>query len=190
MVGKTYSLPTSCPCGSKFDIQHSMSCKKDGFLYIRHNDSQDLTANKMSEVCKDSEIEPTLTTLSGEELESRTSNNSNEAGVNIRTRGSWELGQQAFFDLRVFDPNACRYRNKSLQQCHGMNEQVKKRAYNERILQTDHRTFTPLVFSINGSMGREFQKFYPRLAQIISGKRDLLHSISSNGIQTKVCIGC
>ena len=61
--------------------------------------------------------------------------------------------------LRVFDPNACRYRNKSLQQCHFMNEQEKKRAYNEKILQIEHGTFTPLVFSINGSMGRECQKF-------------------------------
>ena len=29
------NLPTSCLCGSKFDIQHSMSCKKGGFIYIR-----------------------------------------------------------------------------------------------------------------------------------------------------------
>ena len=45
-----------------------------------------------------------------------------------------------------------------------MNEQEKKRACNERILQIDHGTFTPLVFSVNGSMGRECQKLYLRLA--------------------------
>ena len=71
------NLPTSCPCGSKFDIQHSMSCKKGAFTYIRHNDLRDLTANMMSEVCKDTEIEPKLTPLSGEELQGRTSNSSN-----------------------------------------------------------------------------------------------------------------
>ena len=71
----------------------------------------------------------------------------------MRTRGFWEWGQQAFFDLRVFDPNACRYRNKSLQQCYIMNDQKKKRAYNETIVQIDHGTFTPLEFSINDSMG-------------------------------------
>ena len=69
-----------------------------------------------------------------------------------------------------------------------MNEQEKKRAYNERILQIDHGTFTPLVFSINGSMGRECQKFYSCVAQMISEKRDL-QSISSNWIRTKVCFG-
>ena len=183
------NLPTTCPCGSKFDIQHCMSCKKGGFVSIRHNDLRDLTANMVSEVCKDTEIEPRLTPLSGEELRGRTSNNSNEARVDIRTRGFWERGQQAFFDLRVFDPNACRYRNKSLQQCHITNEQEKKRAYNERIMQIDHGTFTPLVFSIYGSMARECQKFYSRLAELISEKRNLPKSITSNWVRTKICFG-
>ena len=114
-------------------------------MVLGYNDLRDLTANMMSEACKDTEIEPKLTPLSGEELQGRTSNNSN-----------------------------------SLQQCHVMNEQEKKRAYNERILQIDHDTFTPLRFSIYGIMGRECQKFYSRLEQMIAEKGDLLQSISSN----------
>ena len=105
------------------------------------------------------------------------SNNSNETKADIRIRGFWEQGQQVSFDLMAFDPDACRYCNKSLQQCHVMNEQEKKRAYSERILQIDPGTFTPLVFSVNGSMGRECQKFYSGLTQMISKKRDLLQSI-------------
>ena len=47
-----------------------MSC---GFInsnwsLIYDDDVRDLTANKMSEVCKDSEIEPELTLLSREKL--------------------------------------------------------------------------------------------------------------------------
>ena len=57
MVGKIWNLATSSPCSSKFDIQHSMSCNKGGFIYIGHNDAWDLTANMMSEVCKDTETE-------------------------------------------------------------------------------------------------------------------------------------
>ena len=30
-------LPTTCPCGNKFGIQNS-SCKKGGFVTIRHDD--------------------------------------------------------------------------------------------------------------------------------------------------------
>ena len=51
----------------------------------------------------------------------------------------------------------------------------KKRAYNERILQIDHGTFTPLVFSINGNIGRVCQKFYLRLAQM-NQKRETFHN--------------
>ena len=54
----------------RYDLQNlnSMSCKKDGFISIRHNGLRDLAANMMSEVCKDMKIEPKLKPLSGEGL--------------------------------------------------------------------------------------------------------------------------
>ena len=81
------TLHIFCPCGSKFDIQRSMSCEKGGFVSIRHNDIRDLTARTVSEVCKDTEIEPKLLPLSGEELHERTINRSNEARTDIGARG-------------------------------------------------------------------------------------------------------
>ena len=107
------------PSGSKFDIQHSMSCKKGGFESIRHNDFYNLTARILSEVCKDRA--KIITSLCGEKLHGRTTNRLNEERLDIRVRGFWNSSQQAFFNIRVFDPNACRYLNKSLQQCHTMN---------------------------------------------------------------------
>ena len=164
-----------------------MSCKKGGFLSIRHNDLGDLTANMLSEVCRDVEIEPKLTPLTGEVLGSRTANTTNEARLDIRACEVWERGQKAFLDLRVFDSNACRYLNKSSQQCHVMNEQEKKRAYNERVLQIEHGTFAPLVFSIYRIMGSECRTFYSRLSDLLSEKRDLPKSITMNWIRTKKC---
>ena len=158
------NLPTFCPCGGKFDIHHSMSCKKGGFVSIRHNYLRDLTARIVSEVCKDREIEPELLPWSGEELHGRTTSWSNEARLDIRAWGFWNRVQQAFFDIRVFDPNACRYLNKSLQQCQSMNEHEKKRSCNERVLQVDYGTFTRLLISIYGSMRRECNMFYSRLS--------------------------
>ena len=64
-----------------------MSCEKGGFVSIRHNDIRDLTARTVSEVCKDTEIEPKLLPLSGEELHERTINRSNEARTDIEARG-------------------------------------------------------------------------------------------------------
>ena len=41
-------------------------------MVLRYNDLQDLTANMMSEACKDTEIEPKLMSLTGVELQGQT----------------------------------------------------------------------------------------------------------------------
>ena len=144
----------------------------------------------MSKVCKDIEIKSKLMPLSGEDLRGRTSGNSNEARVDIRNRGFWEWGRQAFFDIRVFDPNTCRYRNKSLQQCHVMTELENKPAYNGRILQIEHCTFTSLVFSINGSMEGECQRFYSSLEEMISKRETFRSRFQVVGLEQKFVLGC
>ena len=68
-----------------------------------------------------------------------------------------------------------------------MNEQEKKIAYNERILQIEHVTFTLLAFSFYGSIGRECRTFYSRLSDLLSEKRDLPKSITMSQIRTKIC---
>ena len=190
MVGKTCNLPTSCPCCRKFDIQCSMSCKKGGFMYIGHKDLRDLTANMMSKVCKDTEIEPKQTPLSWEELQSRSSNNSNEARADIRTRGFRERGQQAFFNRSVFDPNTSPYCNRSLQQCHVMNEQKKKRVCNERILQIDHGTFTPVVFSINEEWEESAKSFTCVWRKWYLKGRTFRSRFQVIGFKQKFALGC
>ena len=78
-----------------------MRCKKGGFISIRHNDLRDLTANMIPEVCNDTETEPKLTPLSGEKMQSRTSNNSNETRVDIRILGTRAA---SIFRLKNFRP--------------------------------------------------------------------------------------
>ena len=46
-------MPTTCSCGVKLDYQHCMSCKKGGFVTMRHNDVRDLTANILKAVLND-----------------------------------------------------------------------------------------------------------------------------------------
>ena len=128
-------------------------------------------------------IELKLLPLSGEKLHRRATNRLNEERLDIRVRGFWNSSQQAFFDIRVFDPNACRYLNKSRQQCHAMNKHEKKRLYNKQMLQVDHGTFTPLVFSVYSSKGRECKMFYSWL----SDKRNLSKSITMNGLERLFC---
>ena len=178
--------PATCACGSHFNIQHALSCKKGGFITLRHNRLRNITANLLKEVCHDVRIEPTLQRLTGEEFEQRTANTSDDARLDVAARGFWTAGQIAFFDLRVFYSNATRYANQSLQQCYASNETEKKRKYNSRVLNVEQGCFTPLVFSANGGMGRECKKFYARLAEMIAGKRKEEYCITMSWLRRKL----
>ena len=94
-------MPTTCSCGAKLDYQHCMSCKKGGFVTMRHNDVRDLTANILKAVLNDVEVEPQLLPLTGENLQYQTVIRGDEARLVIRARELWERGQQAFLDVRV-----------------------------------------------------------------------------------------
>ena len=64
----------------------------------------------------------------------------------------------AFFDVRVFNPNARRYAKQELSKTYQLNEKEKKHLYNEQIMQVEHSTFTSLVMSATRGMGQESSK--------------------------------
>ena len=63
-----YGAPFTCSCGTKFSIEHSLSCPRGGFTIIRHNEIRDLTATILIEVCHNVNVEPTLQPITGEEF--------------------------------------------------------------------------------------------------------------------------
>ena len=58
-----------------------------------------------------------------------------------------------------------------------MNENEKKKKYNDSVLQVEHGSFTPLVMSAAGGMSRECKHFYRRLSEIIAEKRKQDYSL-------------
>ena len=60
------NTPTNCACGTHFSVEHSLSCPKGGFPSIRHNEVRDTVGSRLSEVCSDVCIEPTLQLITGE----------------------------------------------------------------------------------------------------------------------------
>jgi hypothetical protein len=68
-------------------------------------------------------------------------------------------------------PNAQSHRNPTTHQVLKNAEQEKKRAYNDRIIEVENGTFTPMVFGTNGAMGDECKKFHKELAHKLSNKR-------------------
>ena len=164
------SLLTLCVFGDLFNLQHALSCPKGRLVITRHNELRNLTAEILGEVCKNVVIEPLLTPLTGEELP-KSSNTSNQARADVSARGLWINGQTAFCDVRVFNPLARCHLHHSLPAVHKKNENEKKREYNQRILQVEHGSFTPLVFSCFGGMSRECRCFFSHTAERLANRR-------------------
>ena len=97
-------------------------------------------------------------------------NTTKGARLDISVRGFWTPLDRAFTDIRVLNPQALSNRDQSLYQMYRTHENEKKRHYNDRVLNVEKATFTPLVFSATGGMGKEATRFYKHLAEKISSK--------------------
>ena len=84
-----------------------------------------------------------------------------------------ECFRKSIFDFRVFHAPAPTNASKPIptSPIPESHEKEKKRCYNARVLQVERgSTFTPLVFSTSGGMGKEASKLVKRLAQHIIWK--------------------
>ena len=98
-------IPKFCGCGKKCDIVHILTCKKGGYVSLRHNSLRDAIANIMREVCTDVQTEPLLLPTDPNNFTSR-SNTANEARLDISARGVYSTFERTFFDVRVAHPFA------------------------------------------------------------------------------------
>ena len=69
----------------------------------------------------------------------------------------------------MFNPHAPSNRQ-SLNACYRKHENIKKRAYEQRIREVEHGTFTPLVMSLTGGLGNAATVCYKRLASLLCAK--------------------
>ena len=179
-------MPSHCPCGSHYSLEHALNCKKGGFISNRHNEVRRITADLLKEVCIDVEEEPLLQEITGEVFKARTAKVEKDARLDISARGFWMRGQKVFCDVRVFNPLTKCHRSKPLSKVHDQNEKEKKVKYAARITEVEHGSFTPLVFSCFGGMSRECSAFYKKLAEKLAEKRDLNLSEAICFIRTKL----
>ena len=173
-----------CACGKKNDIDHALSCQKGGYSMMRHNRIRDVEAELMREVCTDVRIEPQLLPLANENLVR--GNKAESARADVCGNGIWGPMEKTFLDVRVMHPNCPSYINKDIAQVYKTHELEKKRTYNERIIQVEKGSFTPIVMSTFGGMGQEAESFHKRLAQLIAEKRHEAYSHVVNYIRTRL----
>lgn len=176
--------PTYCQCGESNSINHALSCNKGGYGIMRHNHIRDVEAELLNEVCKDVRIEPPLLPVSGEK--SGNGNNADGARLDVSAIGVWAPLERSFMDVRIFHPNAPSYEKRDISKLYETHEKEKKKAYNERVIQNEKGSFTPLVMTTTGGMGIEAQNFHKRLALLIANKRKEAYSDVILYIRTKI----
>ena len=135
-------------------------------------------------VCSDVEIEPVLQDISGEYLK-RGSNKAQDARLDIYARGFWERHRSAFFDVWVCHPNAVSYKDLEPQLLYRIHENEKKRLYSKRVTHIELGTFTLLVFTTTGGMGKECLMYHSRLAQLIAIKKGEQYAKTISWIRTR-----
>ena len=141
-----------------------------GYITQRHNKIRNLVAEILQAVCTVVEMEPVLQEVTGEVLP-RGANKAPDARLDIRARGLRAREQSAFFDVRVFCPNAYSYKNLTPEQIYKLHEQDKKRLYSSRVLEVEQGTFTPLVFTTIGDLSDECQRYHSRLTELLAVKK-------------------
>ena len=104
------------------------------------------------------------------------SNIAMDARLDIHARGCWEPQRAAFFDVRVFHPNADCYRDKQLDQIYRNHENEKRHLYSRRTLDIEQGT---------GGMGKECLRFHSRLAQLLAVKKGESYSTTIRWIRAR-----
>ena len=128
----------------------------------RHDGIRELLTLHISRICKNVEVEPRLQPIDTERRP--------EARLDIKAGGFWSRGVTAFFYVRVTHVNSRSNQSKPKAMIFKEQENEKKRKYQQRVLDVEMGSFTPLVFGTNGGMGVECQMFLRHLAEELSKK--------------------
>ena len=184
-------LPSYCVCKDKpvYTVQHAQQCSRGGFINERHDSLRDFFTVLLDKVCNGVKAEPHLTNLSGEELAYKTAIKGDDARADIKARGFWRRGVDAYFDVSFANVNAESYKDLDTATIFAKREKSKKREYGERV-GLEHATLTPLIFGTNGGMGAECSMFVKELAKKLSKKRNEELNVTMCWLRTKISFLC
>jgi hypothetical protein len=167
------SLPHTCEgCSERFSVEHAMKCKQGGLVTNRHNDFKAEWQHLCAEALTPSAV--------SDEPQIHISRDVRTAGAHgtgpapelkgdAAVHGFWRRGTTAIFDVRITDTDTPSYRTRDPVKVLKKQEEEKKKKYNELCL-ARRRTFTPLVFSVDGMRGPEAAAASKRLAALLASK--------------------
>ena len=98
--------------------------------------------------------------------------------ADLGIRGAWETQRMALFDVRVTDTDAASYVTQPVRSVLAKAETDKKKKYGAAC-ELRRASFTPLVVSVDGALGRESNAFLNRLSATLATKWDRSYSEAS-----------
>ena len=107
-------------------------------------------------------------------------------GYSFLARGVWSQFERSFYDIRVTHPNCLSNIGKPVADIYVEHQKAKKSEYQERVLQSEKASFTPLIFTTSGGMGPECTILYKRIAELTSSRKNEHYSSVMNYIRTRL----
>ena len=126
--------------------------------------------------------EPSINTFSADNL-----TQAKELRGDISVYGFWNNRKTTIFDVRVTDTDQPSYKKRDPEKVLASQEIAKRRVY-EPPCNDRRRDFTPLVFSIDGLMGKEAVSASRQLAKKLAGKWNRPYSVVCGYIRSRLSI--
>ena len=160
----------------------------NNYTHIRHNDIRDSIAKLLNEVCHDVEVEPCLQSMEGETFANRTTTINDDARIDIKAFVFLNSRfSRPFSDMKAFNPYA-KSCPRSIPDSYQYHESIKKLKYEQRIIEVEKATFSPLIFSCTGRTGTSASQAIKRLASRISDRKEDSYSDVIAFIRTKLTL--
>jgi len=171
--------PATCDgCGSLFNVQHALSCKKGGLVIRRHNEIRDAVGDLSSLIWNGIRREPIV-------READDANNIPALIADLGVRGVWEPQRETLLDIRVTDTDAFSYCAQPVRSILEKAENEKKRKYGTACEQR-RVSFTPFITSVDGALGREAKAFVNRLSDGLARKWERSYSQTFTWVRTRL----
>jgi len=179
-------------CGAGFSIEHGLSCSVGGLVGQRHDDGRDEAGNLAAMALSKSRVsyEPKIfygtDVLAGQQDNRAGGAGGNSAAVGRRAAGNeargdiaihglWKSGETCILDIRITDTDAKSYAGISSKKVLEKAAKAKKDKYLDACLER-RKSFTPLVYSVDGMPCKEAKAFEKRVASLLASKWERRYS--------------
>jgi hypothetical protein len=167
-------LPDRCDgCGHRFSLGHAMTCKKGGLVLLRHNGVAAEWHHLCAQALSPAAVYDEPLIHSGRDGNAGAAARGAEPPPELRgdvgVHGFWRRRATAIFDIWVTDTDAPYHRGQDPHKILAKHEKEKKDKYVDACL-ARRRSFTPLVFLVDGLRGTEASAATKKLASHLSAK--------------------